>query len=96
MQRMIVPGGAAHDLDLRAGGLERARDPPDEAEISRATFELIVHERLMVEGAVGVALAAWQRDRGEDRAGGRSCVIVCGGNLDEAHLRAVLANHGPA
>ena len=65
-----------------------------EADLSRATYELITRERLMVEGAVGVALAVWQRDRAAGIAAeGMSCIIVCGGNLDAQHLRAILAEN---
>ncbi|QDV06936.1 L-threonine dehydratase catabolic TdcB [Planctomycetes bacterium Poly30] len=65
-----------------------------EADISRATYELITRERMMVEGAVGVALAVWQRERAAGVAAeGSSCIVVCGGNLDAQHLRTILAEN---
>jgi threonine dehydratase len=68
-----------------------------EADISRASYELITKERLMVEGAVGVALAVWQRDRAAGAAlDGKSCIVVCGGNLDVQHLRSILKENADA
>lgn len=69
----------------------------EEAAISWALFELITKERTLAEGAVGVPLAVWSRDREADLAAGRTpakaCVIVCGGNLDAEHLAALMDTH---
>ncbi|MEL6712411.1 MAG: pyridoxal-phosphate dependent enzyme [Planctomycetota bacterium] len=57
----------------------------DEDRIAASLRRLYAEERLLAEGAVGVALAAWEDDpeRGPDD---RCCVVVCGGNLDPEHL----------
>ena len=67
-----------------------------EEAISSSTFELITKERMLVEGAVGVPLAVWTRDRDAGLATGKSCIVVCGGNLDSEHLAALMARHMPA
>ncbi|MEL6903753.1 MAG: pyridoxal-phosphate dependent enzyme [Planctomycetota bacterium] len=56
-----------------------------EDRIAASLRRLYAEERILAEGAVGVALAAWEDDpeRGPDD---RCCVVVCGGNLDPEHL----------
>ncbi|MGK0484404.1 MAG: threonine dehydratase, partial [Planctomycetota bacterium] len=67
----------------------------DEDDIAEAVYDLVAKERLMVEGAVGVALAVWKRDHANGVLGaGTSCIVVCGGNLDTAHLTSIMAR-GP-
>lgn len=62
--------------------------------ISESLLEIISKERLLVEGAVGVPLAVWARDRAAGRVTGQCCIVVCGGNLDVEHLAALLRAQG--
>ncbi len=68
----------------------------EEAEIAAGVRDLILEERLLVEGAVGVALAGWRAERAAGLVDdGKSVVIVCGGNLDGEHLKNLLAAGRP-
>jgi threonine dehydratase len=51
----------------------------DEPAIARAMRDALARQHLLVEGAVGVAIAACRADR--DRRGQRAAIVVCGGNL---------------
>ena len=51
----------------------------DEAAIEQGMQDALRHQHLLVEGAVGVAIAACRADR--ERRGQRVAVVVCGGNL---------------
>ncbi len=60
----------------------------DEDAIATAIVATLEHQHLLVEGAAAVAIAACLQD--PDRRGRRAAVLVCGGNLPLALLRAVL------
>ena len=51
----------------------------DEAAIEQGMQDALRNQHLLVEGAVGVAIAACRADR--ERRGQRVAVVVCGGNL---------------
>ncbi len=61
----------------------------DEDAIARGMRDCLAHQHLLVEGAVGVAIAAARQDR--ERRGRNVAVVVCGGNLPMALLRRLLA-----
>lgn len=61
----------------------------DEEAIARGMRDCLAHQHLLVEGAVGVAIAAARQDR--ERRGRNVAVVVCGGNLPMALLRRLLA-----
>jgi threonine dehydratase len=65
----------------------------DEPAIAAALVGCLEHQHLLVEGAAAVAFAACLADRA--RRGRRVAVVVCGGNLPLATLRAVLATPLP-
>lgn len=66
----------------------------DEAAVGRALFDCLRHQHLLVEGAVGVAIAACLVDHERNgRSGRRSAIVVCGGNLPLSLLRSLLAAH---
>ncbi|RMH01558.1 MAG: pyridoxal-phosphate dependent enzyme [Planctomycetota bacterium] len=65
----------------------------EEAEIAAAVLGLLERERILVEGAAGVAAAGLRR-AAAGRSVGRAAVILCGGNLPRPVLRGLLA--GPA
>ncbi|MGC6486597.1 MAG: pyridoxal-phosphate dependent enzyme [Planctomycetota bacterium] len=58
--------------------VDRFVDVPEDA-VERGMRDALSKQHLLVEGAVGVALAACREDRA--RRGDRVAVIVCGGNL---------------
>jgi len=60
-----------------------------EERIADALLATLEHQHLLVEGAAAVAIEACRADRGI--AGRRVAVVVCGGNLPFATLRALLA-----
>ena len=60
----------------------------DEAAIAAALVGCLEHQHLLVEGAAAVAVAACLAD--PLRRGRRAAIVVCGGNLPLARLRAVL------
>lgn len=63
----------------------------NEPDIARGVHDLISLERVLVEGAVGAALAGWRADQAAwSPKPKKSVVIVCGGNLDTSHLEAVM------
>ena len=68
----LAPCEAVVDRWLRAS----------EAEIAGAMRTAYLRERILIEGAAGVALAAWMKDEGE----GDACVVICGGNVDVGDL----------
>lgn len=96
-----VPCGATWS-DSTAGGVEPGavtfplcRDlvdrfvDVDEDAIATGMRDCLAHQHLLVEGAVGVAIAAARQDR--QRRGRHLAIVVCGGNLPLALLRRLLA-----
>lgn len=71
-------------LEPCAAGIDRWMRA-DEGAIAAAMRRAYECERVLVEGAAGVALACWSADDAA-RARGNSCVIVCGGNVDVSDL----------
>lgn len=63
-----------------------------EDEICRALHLLAVHERWMVEGAAGVALAGLLR-RAQDWRGARVVVLLCGRNISPSRFAAAIARN---
>lgn len=57
-----------------------------EEEIAAAMRAAYLRERILMEGAAGVALSAWMRDVGMGGFDGQACVVVCGGNVDRGDL----------
>lgn len=70
-----------------AAHVDRWLRVPEDA-IAASIRDLYRAERVLGEGAAGVALAAWVRDPA-GASDGASCVVVCGGNLDEADLARI-------
>ena len=69
-----------------------------ESEISSAIRLFLVEHRMAVEGAAGVALAAFQKTAA-DYSGKRVAIIICGGNIGRDKLQSVLSEGltpGPA
>lgn len=62
----------------------------DEGEIGSAMRAGYDAERVLMEGAAGVALACWRKDK-DAGATGAACVIICGGNVDIQDIRRVFA-----
>lgn len=60
----------------------------DEASIAAGMRDALAHQHLVVEGAVGVAIAACRADR--ERLGQRVAIVVCGGNLPYDLLQELL------
>jgi threonine dehydratase len=60
-----------------------------EERIADALVATLEHQHLLVEGAAAVAIEACRADRGIE--GRRAAVVVCGGNLPFAKLRALIA-----
>lgn len=60
-----------------------------EAEIAAAMRRFMEEHHMLVEGAAGVALAAFERERAR-HAGERVAIVVCGANIALDRLRAVL------
>jgi threonine dehydratase len=60
-----------------------------EAEIARAMRDVALGDKLVVEGAAGVAVAGWRAR--PDLAGRTSVVVLCGGNLGADLLARTLA-----
>lgn len=58
----------------------------DEDAIAEGMRVLHANERLVAEGAAGLATAGWLADHRAGRAKERSAIVVCGGNLDRADL----------
>jgi len=61
----------------------------DETAIEQAMKDALVHQHLLVEGAVGVAIAACRQDA--ELRGRRAAIIVCGGNLPFDLLQKLVA-----
>ena len=61
-----------------------------ESEISGAIRLFLAEHRMAVEGAAGVALAAFQKTAAE-YSGKRVAIIICGGNIGRAKLQNVLS-----
>lgn len=59
-----------------------------EAEIAVAMRDFLAEEHMAIEGAAGVAVAAW-RKTGSDYAGARVAIVICGGNVDSATLERI-------
>lgn len=61
----------------------------DEDEIADAVRSIVVHHHMLVEGAAGVAVAAFQKER--DGLEGQDVVVVlCGANMDVEALKGLL------
>ena len=58
-----------------------------EGDIARAMRDVALGDKLIVEGAAGVAVAGW---RTSTRRDARSAIILCGGNLGAESLARVL------
>jgi threonine dehydratase len=67
----------------------------DEGAIRSAMLEFMEAHHLMIEGAAGVALAAFL-ERAERIGGERAVVVVCGGNIALDTLRDLLGRGGGA
>jgi len=61
----------------------------EEHEVIAAIRGTVLAERLIVEGATGVAIAALQTGRVDVR-GRRAAVVISGANIDSAKLKAIL------
>ncbi|MEO5894568.1 MAG: pyridoxal-phosphate dependent enzyme [Vicinamibacterales bacterium] len=61
----------------------------EEHEVIAAMRGIILAERLIIEGATGVAVAAVQTGR-VDLRGRRAAVVISGANIDNAQLKAIL------
>ena len=61
-----------------------------EEEIAAAMRLVLRHHHTLVEGAAGVAVAAFRRER-ERYAGKRVAIVLCGANVSPETLRTVLA-----
>lgn len=85
----VEPGAVTFPLcrDL----VDRFLDVDEEA-IADGMRGLLAHQHLLVEGAVGVAVAACLQDRA--RRGKRAAIVVCGGNLPMSRLRRLLTGAG--
>jgi len=69
-----------------------------ESEISSAIRLFLTEHRMVVEGAAGVALAAFQKTA-SDYAGKHVAILICGGNIGLDKLQSVLSEGltpGPA
>lgn len=62
----------------------------DEAGIAEGMRALFEGERMVVEGAAGLAAAGWLADRRAGRGRERAAIVICGGNLDREDLLRVL------
>lgn len=62
----------------------------DEPAIEQAMRDALVHQHLLVEGAVGVAIAACRADA--ELRGRRAAIVVCGGNLPYDLLQKLVAS----
>ncbi|HIE70403.1 MAG TPA: pyridoxal-phosphate dependent enzyme [Planctomycetes bacterium] len=62
----------------------------DEPAIEQAMRDALVHQHLLVEGAVGVAIAACRADT--ELCGRRAAIVVCGGNLPYDLVQKLVAN----
>ncbi len=62
----------------------------DEERIADGMRSLFECERMVVEGAAGLAAAGWLDDVRGGMARDRAAIVVCGGNVDQADLIAVL------
>ena len=60
-----------------------------EAEIAAAVLGILRTERKLIEGAAGVAVAAFQKNR--MRVSGNVVLLICGGNISEQKLRKVFS-----
>lgn len=61
----------------------------DEDEIADAVRSIVVHHHMLVEGAAGVAVAAFQKER-EGLEGQDVVVVLCGANMDVETLKGLL------
>lgn len=62
----------------------------DEDEIAAAILVLLEREKTLAEGAGAAALAALLQQRTSLRAGAKTCVLVCGGNIDVTLLSRII------
>jgi threonine dehydratase len=60
-----------------------------EAEIAAGIAQIAWAEKMLVEGSAGMALAAWEKDKGR-RGAGTSVVLLCGANFDRATIAPIL------
>jgi threonine dehydratase len=90
--------GTAGNLEEGSITLPLCRDLVDERvlvserEIAAAMRDVLLADHLAIEGAAGVAVAAYRRVARErpDLVDGDSVIVLCGGNVDAATLRRVL------
>jgi threonine dehydratase len=66
----------------------------NEEEISAAVRDMVLFHRKIVEGAAGVALAAFLKDKNwrDDNPSAQAVVVVCGSNIDFASLTTILSS----
>lgn len=103
----IVPGTVRPTLsDGTAGGLEEAAITFDlcrklvddwvlvsEEEIQAAMKLIFEEHSLVIEGAAGVSVSAFQQFVQQDAAGiKKAAIIICGGNVDMEQFRAIINN----
>jgi threonine dehydratase len=60
-----------------------------EEEIAAGIHQIAWTEKMLVEGSAGMALAAWEKDKGR-RGTGTSIVLLCGANFDRATIAPIL------
>ena len=65
-------------------------DSATEAEIEDAVFDLLSHEKLVVEGAPGAGLAVIKKNLGAFR-GRKVGLVICGGNIDSDLFQCLAA-----
>jgi len=65
-----------------------------ETQISSAMRTFLDTHSMLIEGAAGVAIAAWQQ-RATDLAGANTVVVLCGGNIALDTLRQVICHANP-
>jgi threonine dehydratase len=93
--RPTLSDGTAGGLEPGAITFDLCREYVDEfvlvseEEIAGAMRSFMEAHHMLVEGAAGVALAAFRRER-ERLRGRRAVVVVCGANISLATLRSVL------
>ena len=62
----------------------------DEAEIKEAMLFTINQHHMLIEGAAGVAIAAFLKEQ-ESYKGKRVAILICGGNIGIEKLRQVIS-----
>ena len=62
----------------------------EETEIKEAMLSAINQHHMLIEGAAGVAIAAFLKEQ-ENYKGKRVAILVCGGNIGVDKLREVIS-----